>query len=67
MITPKLKTRLYSPKLKRGIIAADAIPLASVTCAAIAHGSNNNTFHCWLREPAGHQLVAQLHWPAQAK
>jgi transposase-like protein len=58
-LAPMPKRRLYSPELKRQVVAETHVRGASVAGVALSHGINDNIVHRWLRERAGQLPVAQ--------
>ena len=58
-LVPIPKRRLYSPELKKQVVAETQGPGASVAGVALSHGINANIVHRWLRERAGQLPVAQ--------
>ncbi|HQS33527.1 MAG: hypothetical protein B7X59_08815 [Polaromonas sp. 39-63-203] len=58
-LAPIPKRRLYSPELKRQVVAETQVYGASVAGVALSHGINANIVHRWLRERAGQPPVAQ--------
>lgn len=52
------KRRLYSPELKRQVVAEAKLPGASVAGVGLAHGINANIVHRWIRELAGIEPAA---------
>lgn len=52
------KRHLYSPELKRQVVAETRLPGASVAGVGLAHGINANIVHRWIRELAGIESAA---------
>ena len=46
-LAPIPKRRLYSPELKRQVVAQARLPGASVAGVALSHGINANIVHRW--------------------
>ncbi len=58
-LAPIPKRRLYSPELKRQVVAETQVHGASVAGVALRHGINANIVHRWLRERGSQPPVAQ--------